>query len=82
MILLGTETKENAAQVLERAVKRFGPDGLGLDVNHWDAASVQLQGGGGYVAVRVHPQPAHKVTDVEIESRAWEYAAERFLEEI
>jgi hypothetical protein len=82
MILLGKESKASATQVLERAVRYFGPDGLGLDVNHWDAASVQLQGGGGYVAVRVQPQPTQQVTDVEIESREWEGDAERFLGEI
>jgi hypothetical protein len=82
MILLGKESKVSAAQVLERAVRYFGPDGLGLDVSHWDAASVQLQGSGGYVAVRVQPQPARRATDVEIESREWEGDAERFLGEI
>lgn len=82
MILLGKESKVSAAQVLDRAITYFGPDGLGLDIHHLDAASVQLQGGGGYVAVRVQPQPTRQVTDVEIESREWEGDAERFLGEI
>jgi hypothetical protein len=82
MILLGKESKLSAAQVLEKAVKFFGPDGVGLEVRHWDAANVQMVGSGGYVAVRAQPQPDLHMSSVEIESREWEYDAERFLGEI
>jgi hypothetical protein len=82
MILLGKESKQSTTQVLERAVRYFGPDGLGLDVGHWDAASVLLQGGGGYVTVRANPRRDQGLTSVEIESREWERDAERFLTEI
>jgi hypothetical protein len=60
-------------------VRYFGPDGLGLDVGHWDAASVQLQGGGGYVTVRANSRAKEGLTAVEVESREWDRDAERFL---
>jgi len=82
MIVVSKESKQNPAQVLEQAVDYFGPDGLGLDIAHRDDASVQLQGGGGHVVVRVQPQQETGKTEVEIESREWEYDAERFLGKI
>jgi len=82
MILVGKETKQSPAQVLDRAVKYFGPDNLGLEIVHWDAATVELQGGGGYVAVRAQQQQEMGLTSVEVEGREWEYDVERFLEEL
>lgn len=82
MILLGKESKLTTTEVLETAIKYFGPDGLGLDVSHWDAAHVQLQGGGGYVTVRANVPRNGSLTNVEVESREWERDAERFLGEI
>jgi len=82
VIVVSKESKQNAAKVLERAVDYFGPNGLGLDIMHRDATSVQLQGGGGHVVVRAQPQQATGKTEVEVESREWEYDAERFLGEI
>jgi hypothetical protein len=43
---------------------------------------MELQGGGGYIAVRAKPQQDINMTAVEIESREWEYDVERFLGEI
>jgi hypothetical protein len=82
MILVGKETKRSASQVLEQATNYFGPDGLGLDVTYRDDASMELQGGGGYIVVRAKPQQDIDMTAVEIESREWEYDVERFLGEI
>jgi len=82
MVALGKESKLSAAEVLQRAIRFFGPDGLGLEVQHWDAASVQLTGGGGHVVVRAQPLVANDKSAVEIEAREWEYDAERFLDEL
>jgi hypothetical protein len=82
MIHVSKESKQSAAQVLEKAVDYFGPDGLGLEIAHRDLTNVQLQGGGGHVVVRVQPQRDTGKTEVEIESREWEYEAEQFLGEI
>lgn len=82
MILVAKESNYNPARVIQEAVKFFGPDGVGLEVQQQDAASAQLVGGGGYVRVRAQPQPGNGKTSVEIESREWERDAERFLGKI
>lgn len=82
MILVGKESRQSTAQVLERAVDYFGPNGVGLEITQQDDSHVQLRGGGGYVAIRVQPQRDGGTTEVEIESREWEHDAERFLEKI
>ena len=82
MIRVAKESKRSPTQILQQAVDYFGPDGLGLEVKHWDAASVELHGGGGYVIVRIQPQRQKRMTAVEIESREWDYDTERFLGEI
>jgi hypothetical protein len=82
MVLVGTEMKRNAQQVLEQATRSFGPDGLGLDVTYSDAASVEFQGGGGYIVVRATPQEDNGMTAIEIESQEFEFNVERFLGEI
>jgi hypothetical protein len=82
MIRLGKTTNQNTAQVLARAIHYFGPAGLGLEVGRQDEASVQFQGGGGFVSVHALPSAASGKTEVEIESREWDHDAQRFLEEI
>jgi hypothetical protein len=82
MILVSKESRQNIQQVLEQAVDYFGPDGVGLELTENGATSVRFQGGGGYVVVRAQRQQDSEMTEVEIESREWDYNAKRFLEEI
>jgi hypothetical protein len=79
MVVVTRNTQRNATQVLRHAVGYFGPEGLGLKVQHLDAGSVKLQGAGGHVTVRVYPLQTTGMTTVEVECREWVYVAERFL---
>lgn len=82
MIRVGKESRLNTAQVLDRAAKYFGPDGVGLELVRRDATSVELHGGGGYVTVSVRALQDSAKTDVEIVSRDWDQDATRFLEKV
>ena len=61
---------------LEQALADFGPGGLGLQITSQTNLSLGFQGGGGYIAVSA--QPGAK-TIVELETREWDYAVQRFM---
>jgi hypothetical protein len=66
-------------EVIEDAIAYFGPGSTGLEVSSRTVQGVVLQGGGGYVAVRV--QPGDKTT-VDIETREWDYPVHQFMARI
>jgi hypothetical protein len=82
MIRLGKTTKKDGTQILAQAIAYFGPEGLGLEVTRQDDASVYLEGSGGHVSVAVQSQTEQGATDVDIESREWDWHAQQFLGEI
>jgi hypothetical protein len=63
-------------EALEQALADFGPGGLGLQITSQTNLSLGFQGGGGYIAVSA--QPGAK-TIVELETREWDYAVQRFM---
>jgi hypothetical protein len=80
MIHLGKESKLSPTKVLERAIEFFGPDGIGLEVKEQDEGCARFEGGGGYVFVQVCEK--EKGTEVDLESREWEYQVKQFMGKI
>jgi hypothetical protein len=78
MIRLGTISRREPVEVLDRAVEYFGPQGLGLEINRRTSNSIYFEGGGGHVQVEVKPTEDGK-TDVDIQSQEWDYDAGKFL---
>jgi hypothetical protein len=74
-------TRLKAQQALDRVASHFGPQGLGLNIIAKDESGMVFQGGGGHVAITVQRAEAEKTT-LEIETREWDYAVRRFMEEI
>jgi hypothetical protein len=80
MISLTKKSKLSTAEVINRAVKFFGPGGFGLDVTDQGTCCVEFEGAGGRVKVSV--AEAEKGTQVDIEAREWEKQSKDFLASI
>jgi hypothetical protein len=68
-------------EVLKRAVDFFGTGGLGLQVAEQTEGCLSLEGGGGHVTVtaaRCEPE----YTDVDLETREWDYQVQQFMEKL
>ena len=66
-------------EALEQATAYFGPGGMGLHVSTQTRQRLVLQGGGGHVAITVHPSAT---TMLELETREWDVAVQRFMEQV
>jgi len=73
------KTKLKPDEVIERAVKFFGKGGVGLEVTDRSGSTVCFEGGGGHVTIIVCPG---ELTDVDLETREWDYQVKRFMENI
>lgn len=85
MIHVGKTTKDSPAQVIEKASRFFGPDGVGLKVALREEEAIYFVGTGGHVQVTAFTmQEATEdgATDVDIQSREWEKQAQDFLAEL
>lgn len=72
------ESKLEVEEVLHRADAFFGPGGLGLKVSERTECCLSFEGGGGHVTVaaaRCKPD----YTDVELETREWDYQVKKFM---
>src|ERR687888_793163 len=63
-------------EALEQALADFGPGGLGLQLTSQTNLNVVFQGGGGHIAVTAQPGAQ---TTLDIETREWDYAVEKFM---
>jgi len=66
-------------EALEQATAYFGPGGVGLDGIAQTPHSLVFQGGGGHVAITVHPGAT---TTLELETREWDFAVQRFMGQV
>ena len=79
MARYGKETKMEAEEVLRRAEKFFGTGGLGMKVVERNECCLSFEGSGGHVTVsaaRCKPD----ITDVDLETREWDYQVKKFME--
>ena len=79
MLHLGKESKRGPQAVLDKAVAFFGADGLGLALRQRTEESVAFEGGGGSVIISAKGTPAGKQTEVDIQSREWDYPVRQIL---
>jgi len=82
MISLVKESKLTPAKVIELAEAYFGPGGIGLEVVDCAECCARFEGGGGHVFVQTAAGERDRGSQVNIEAREWERAAEKFLEKI
>lgn len=77
MIRLSKATRWDVPRVIEAAERFFGPAGIGLTERERGPCGIVFAAADGYVAVEV--VDAETGRRVEVESREYEYHAERFL---
>jgi hypothetical protein len=68
-------------EVLRRAEDFFGSEELGLKLVERDECCLSFEGGGGHVTVAAaHWKPGR--TEVDLETREWDYHVKRFMERL
>jgi hypothetical protein len=77
MARYGVETQRSPEEVIQKAVAYFGEGGLGLSVSEEDPCCVTLLGGGGHVFVAASHEEGK--TEVELETREWDYHVKKFM---
>ena len=88
MARYGKESKLSPAKVIEKALGFFGPSGLGLEVKEEVEGCATFEGGGGHVFVSACEKgPAlsgveGKGSEVELETREWDYQVKQFMGKI
>ena len=80
MIRVEVKTRLSMKEAIERAVRFFGPQGLGLEIKDRDACEIWMEGGGGAVAVYACKQG--RDTRVEVMAREWEAQVPRFVSQL
>jgi hypothetical protein len=80
MLRIGKQTKQTPQEVLAKAAAFFGPGGTGLNVIPRGPRVLEFTGNGNdFVLVQV--EPTENGTDIDIQTREWDYDAKRFLSE-
>lgn len=76
----GKESSHGAEDVIKKARIFFGPGGVGLQIKDEGQCCITFEGGGGHVHIDVTTK--EKGSDVEIETREWDYQVKEFLKKI
>ena len=80
MPVYGVKTKKRPQEVVEQAKEYFGAGGLGLSLATENPCCVTFEGGGGHVSVAASQEEGS--TEVELETREWDYHVKRFMGQI
>jgi hypothetical protein len=80
MVRYQVNTVQTPQEVLERAMRHFGPQGAGVQVTSQNQLWMVFQGGGGHVAVTLQPGAEELV--VELETREWDFPVRQFMAQI
>jgi len=80
MARYGTESKLSPAKVTEKAIQFFGPDGVGLEVKDQGENCVLFEGGGGHVFFQACEKGGG--SELDLETREWDYQVKQFMRNI
>ena len=80
MAVYEKQTKQSADKVMEKAVKFFAGKPPGLKIKAQDKCCAEFEGGGGFVNINVSAKD--KGSTVNLETREWDYWAQKFLEKL
>jgi hypothetical protein len=80
MARYSVETRVSPEEVIRFATVYFGEGGLGLEVASENSCCASFEGGGGHVLVTAVGDGER--TDVELETREWDFHVRRFMREI
>jgi hypothetical protein len=82
MLSIEAKSKYKPEEVIERAVKFFGPDGYGLEVKGKEGCCAEFEGGGGGVEISAAAATNGKGSTVSLETREWESQVKDFIGKI
>jgi hypothetical protein len=82
MAVYSVQTKLSPDEVIHRANEFFGENGLGLEAFERSFCCAYFEGGGGYVMVTVESEGDSHKTEVELETREWDYDVQEFMRKI
>jgi hypothetical protein len=71
-------TKLSPPEALQRAIKHFGTQGVGLQLVDQNDTCVSFEGGGGHVSIVACADDNY--TTLEVETREWDYAVRQFMQ--
>ena len=80
MARYGKKTKLSCKDVIEKAKIFFGPGGVGLEIEECTENCARFTGGGGHVAIECCT--GEKGTEIDLETREWDYQVKRFMGKI
>ena len=80
MLRMGKQSDKSPAEVIETAVRFFGQE-RGLQEVSQTPASVRFEGGGGFVQVQAMSADENG-TEVDVQSREWNYDVRKFLQKV
>jgi hypothetical protein len=80
MAVYEKQSKNSAEKVMEKAIKFFAGSPPGLTIKTQESNFAAFEGGGGFVNVEVVKKD--KGSTVNIETREWDYWAQKFLEKL
>ncbi len=80
MARYGKDSRLNPDRVLGEAAKFFGPGGLGLEPGEAGEGCAYYEGGGGHVLISACAK--ERGSEVELETREWDYQVQEFLKRI
>lgn len=74
------KTAKGPEEAVEEAKAFFGEGGLGLEIASETPCCITLQGGGGHVTVTTSNE--EDKTEVDLETREWDYHVKQFMRQI
>jgi hypothetical protein len=80
MARYGKESRLSPTKIMEKALGFFGPGGLGLKVKEQGEGCATFEGGGGHVVVQACE--GGKGSEVDLETREWDYQVKQFMGKI
>ena len=80
MIRIAKNTRLAREEIIHRAAEYFGENGVGLSETCRTRCTISFEGTGGYLSATIIEKEAERL--VEVESREFEYFAERFLDKV
>jgi len=78
MINMGKKTKRSPTEVVAKAVKFFGPAGVGLEIKERTENSAQFEAMGGFVTLQVVEAEGGR-SDVSVFGREFDYQIKEFM---
>jgi hypothetical protein len=78
MIRIAKQTGLKPEDIIVKAAKFFGSEGEQLEEMERNPCCISFEGGGGYVSISIAEEGEMRTVDVE--TREFEYQAQRFLQ--